>query len=120
MFSLIAHHQRNPHVMNKKMFIEEFCNKKIFGPFLLVGFRYHQVIRIYLRNSARDHLRWWSRKTLSLPLLTRTPKPQLSTEQSLMKKIGTYQERPYTTRFIKKAMRQEKEKYNIIKSHTSR
>ena len=66
--------------------------------------------------------RWQSRKTLSSPPLTSTPKSQLSAEQPLMKKTGTYQKRSSTTKDIKKEPQQDKQEggtLDVVKSHTS-
>ena len=50
-----------------------------------------------------EETRWQSRRTLSSPPLTSTPKSQLTAEQPLIKKTGTYpKKRHYTSKDIKK------------------
>ena len=68
--------------------------------------------------------RWWSRKTLSSPHLTRTQKSQQYAEQLSLKMSEIYQEKKKsTTKDLKKEPhwdRQEEQICHIIKSLTSR
>ena len=66
---------------------------------------------------------WWSTKALSSPSFMSTPQLQLFTEKLLMRKTGTYQKRPSTTKTIKKKPQrdeQEGQSLVIVKIHTPR